>query len=53
MWEGFSHLIQTPYKLKEEATMYDKLSKAQYSFKFLGENKHPAAGSSPLLNSNT
>lgn len=41
MWEGFSNLVETPYKLKEEVTMYDKLSKAQYSFKFLGEVKHP------------
>ena len=35
MWEGFSHLVQTPYKLKEESTMYDKLAKAQYSFRFV------------------
>lgn len=52
MWEGFSHLVQTPYKLKEEATMYDKLSKAQYSFKFLGENKPTSSsGLTPLLDS--
>jgi hypothetical protein len=39
MWEGFSHLVETPYRLKEEVMMYDKLAKAQYSFKFLGETK--------------
>lgn len=39
MWEGFSNLVETPYKLKEELIMYDKLAKAQYSFKFLGETK--------------
>jgi len=39
MWEGFSHLVETPYKLKEEVMMHDKLAKAQYSFKFLGETK--------------
>lgn len=35
MWEGFSQLVQTPHKLKDESVMYDKLSKAQYSFRFV------------------
>lgn len=37
VWEGFSKIVDTPYRLKEEAVMYAKLSKAQYTFKFLGE----------------
>ncbi len=47
MWEGFSNLVETPYKLKEEVIMYDKLSKAQYSFKFLGDTKQPPAINTP------
>jgi len=31
IWEGFSKLVDVPFKLKEETEMFDKLSKAQYT----------------------
>lgn len=39
VWEGFSKLVDTPFKLKEETEMNSKLAKAQYKFLYLAENK--------------
>lgn len=37
VWEGFSKMVDTPLKVKDDAVMYEKLAKAQYCFKFLGD----------------
>lgn len=50
IWEGFSKLVDTPMKLKDETEMYEKLAKAQYNFKYLGENpKQPELTPQPKI----
>lgn len=39
VWEGFSKLVDIPFKLKEETEMNSKLARAQYRFLYLAENK--------------
>ena len=37
IWEGFSKIVDTSPKFVQEEILFDKLSKAQYRFKFLEE----------------
>lgn len=39
IWEGFSKIMDTSPKFIQEEMLFDKLSRAQYRFKFLEEGK--------------
>jgi len=39
IWEGFSKMIEIPFKLNNDTQTYKRLSKASYKFEYLGEEK--------------
>jgi len=39
IWEGFSKIIDLPFKLESDTQVYRKLSKAAYKFEYIGETK--------------
>ena len=39
IWEGFSKIVDIPFKLGRDTQVYKKLSKASYKFEYIGEVK--------------
>ena len=39
IWEGFSKIVDIPFKLESDTQVYRKLSKAAYKFEYIGEVK--------------
>ncbi|MFA6549714.1 MAG: hypothetical protein WCT39_07310 [Candidatus Margulisiibacteriota bacterium] len=39
MWEGFSKIVEIPFKLANDTEAYKRLSKASYKFEYIGEEK--------------
>ena len=39
IWEGFSKMIDIPFKLNNDTQVYKRLSKASYKFEHIGEGK--------------
>jgi len=39
IWEGFSKIVDIPFKLESDTDLYKKLSKASYKFEYIGEMK--------------
>jgi len=39
IWEGFSKMIEIPFKLNSDSQVYRRLSKASYKFEYIGEIK--------------
>lgn len=39
IWEGFSKIIEIPFKLNNDTQVYKRLSKASYKFEYIGEIK--------------
>jgi hypothetical protein len=39
IWEGFSKMIELPFKLENDTQVYKRLSKASYKFEYIGEGK--------------
>jgi hypothetical protein len=37
MWEGFSKIVEIPFKLANDTEAYKRLSKASYKFEYIGE----------------
>jgi hypothetical protein len=39
IWEGFSKIVDLPFKLESDTQVYKKLSRAAYKFEYIGEAK--------------
>lgn len=39
IWEGFSKIVDIPFKLESDTQVYRKLSRAAYKFEYIGEVK--------------
>ena len=39
IWEGFSKIVDMPFKLESDTQVYRKLSRAAYKFEYIGEAK--------------
>ena len=39
IWEGFSKIVDLPFKLESDTQVYRKLSRAAYKFEYIGEAK--------------
>jgi hypothetical protein len=40
IWEGFSKIVDIPFKLGSDTQVYRKLSRAAYKFEYIGQAKN-------------